>query len=87
MARSDMPLIAEVIPTVAPSCPSWRKSSYSNPSGDCLELTELPGAQIAIRYSQEPDGPTLVFTRAQVAALIQSAKDGRFDGSAGCVLA
>ena len=87
MARSDMPRIAGVISTTAPSGPSWRKSSYSNPSGDCLELTELPGEQIAIRYSQHPDGTTLIFARVQIAALIQSAKDGEFDEYTGCALA
>lgn len=79
MARSGRPLIAGVVSTTAPSCPSWKKSSYSNPSGDCLELTELPGEQAAIRYSQHPDGPTLIFARAQIASLIQSAKDGEFN--------
>jgi hypothetical protein len=86
MAGSDRPLIAGVISTTAPSCPSWRKSSYSNPSGDCLELSELPDEQIGIRYSQHPDGPTLIFARAQIAALIRSAKDGEFNKRAGCAL-
>jgi hypothetical protein len=44
-----------------------------------VELTELAGEQIAIRYSHHPDGPILIFTRAEMAALIQSAKDGEFD--------
>jgi hypothetical protein len=44
-----------------------------------VELTELAGEQIAIRYSHHPDGPTLIFARAEMAALIQSAKDGEFD--------
>jgi Domain of unknown function (DUF397) len=83
MARSDRPLIAGATSTTAPSCSFWRKSSYSNPSGDCLELTELPGEQIAIRYSQHPDGPALILARAQIAALIQRAKDGEFIERAG----
>ncbi|MDT7713257.1 MAG: hypothetical protein QOG46_1983 [Pseudonocardiales bacterium] len=77
MDKSDP--IADIIPITSPSSPSWRKSSYSNPTGDCVELTELAGEQIAIRYSHHPDGPTLIFARAEMAALIQSAKDGEFD--------
>lgn len=79
MDRLDMPPIAEIILTGSPSFPSWRKSSYSNPTGDCLELTELAGEQVAIRDSHHPDGPTLIFARAETVALIQSAKDGEFD--------
>jgi Domain of unknown function (DUF397) len=79
MGRSPMPLIAGVGPIASPSSLSWRKSSHSNPSGDCLELTALAGEQIVIRCSQHSDGPALIFARAEVAALMKSAKDGEFD--------
>ncbi len=41
----------------------WRKSSYSNPSGNCLEIAELAGG-VALRDSRFPDGPVLAFTIA-----------------------
>lgn len=53
---------------------TWRKSSHSNPSGDCVELAELADGQIALRNSRYPSGPTLIFTRAEMAAFISMHK-------------
>ncbi|MCM2579973.1 DUF397 domain-containing protein [Streptomyces meridianus] len=61
----------------------WRKSRRSNPSGNCVELAELPGGEIAVRNSRYPDGPALIYTRAEIATFIDGAKDGEFDGMAG----
>jgi uncharacterized protein DUF397 len=52
----------------------WRKSKRSNPTGACVELAELPGGRIAMRNSRHPDGPTLIYSRAQIAALVTAAK-------------
>jgi hypothetical protein len=52
----------------------WRKSRRSNPTGACVELAELPGGRIAMRNSRHPDGPTLIYGRAQIAALVAAAK-------------
>ncbi len=57
----------------------WRKSSVSNPSGNCVELAELGGDQIAVRNSRHPTGPTLVYTRAEISAFIQGVQGGEFD--------
>lgn len=57
----------------------WRKSSYSNPSGNCVELAELPAGEIAMRNSRHPVGPALVYLRDEVAVFVQRAKDGEFD--------
>lgn len=38
----------------------WRKSSHSNSQGACVELAPLPGG-IAVRDSQDPTGPVLLF--------------------------
>jgi hypothetical protein len=46
-----------------PPIPAWRKSSFSNPSGNCLEAAELAGG-VALRDSRFPDGPALLFTSA-----------------------
>ena len=48
---------------------SWLKSRVSNPSGNCVELAELPCGEIAIRNSRFPDGPALLYTRATVLAM------------------
>lgn len=58
---------------------SWQKSHRSNSQGNCVELAALPTGQIAIRNSRCPDGPALIYTRAEIAALILGMKDGDFD--------
>ncbi|GII91212.1 DUF397 domain-containing protein [Sinosporangium siamense] len=57
----------------------WRKSTYSNPSGNCVELARLAGGDIAVRNSRDPGGPALVYTPAEMSAFIQGAKGGEFD--------
>jgi hypothetical protein len=57
----------------------WRKSNRSNPSGNCVELAQLPGGDIAVRNSRHPAGPALIYTRAEITAFIQGARDGDFD--------
>jgi len=57
----------------------WRKSRYSNPSGNCVEAAGLPAGAVAVRNSRYPDGPALVFTRAEWDAFLLGARDGDFD--------
>ncbi|WP_055547555.1 DUF397 domain-containing protein [Streptomyces sp. NBRC 110028] len=43
---------------------TFRKSSYSDPERECVEVaTNVPGA-VAIRDSKRPDGPILRFMPA-----------------------
>ena len=58
---------------------TWRKSRHSNPSGNCVELAELPAGGVAVRNSQQPSGPALIYPGAEVATFIQRVKDGEFD--------
>jgi len=59
---------------------AWRKSRRSNPSGNCVELAKLPdGAGFAVRNSRDPEGPVLVYTRAEIEAFIAGAADGDFN--------
>jgi hypothetical protein len=58
---------------------NWRKSTASNPSGNCVELAELAGGDIALRNSRFPAGPFLVGTRDAVAAFLHAARSGEFD--------
>ena len=46
-----------------PPARAWRKSSYSNPSGNCVEAAELSDG-VALRDSRSPGGPALAFTSA-----------------------
>lgn len=57
----------------APHPTEWRKSSRSNNGSDCVEVA---AALDRVRDSKNPAGPVL---RADVAALVAVAKNGRFD--------
>jgi hypothetical protein len=58
---------------------AWRKSSHSNSQGNCVEFAELADGSVAVRNSRFPQGPALVYTRAEISALLAGAKDGEFD--------
>ncbi|AUS77377.1 DUF397 domain-containing protein [Actinoalloteichus sp. AHMU CJ021] len=58
---------------------SWRKSRQSGAVGNCVEVAKLTSGDIALRNSRYPDGPALIYTRAEIAAFLSGAKDGEFD--------
>ncbi|MCX5525516.1 DUF397 domain-containing protein [Streptomyces bobili] len=55
----------------------WRKSSYSEQSGNCLELAVVDG-QVLVRESDDP-GVIVCTTSAKLAAFLAGAKAGEFD--------
>jgi hypothetical protein len=58
----------------------WRLAvSRGGQAGSGVELAKLPDGQIAVRNSADPDGPALIYTRAEIEALIGGAQDGDFD--------
>ena len=44
---------------------AWRKSTYSNNGGSCVEVGTGPAGVIAVRDSKNPEGPELAFTSEQ----------------------
>lgn len=58
---------------------TWRKSSFSGASDNCVEVADLPDGSRAIRDSKNPSGGMLRFTPAEWDAFIAGAKDGEFD--------
>lgn len=53
---------------------AWRKSSYSNNGGACVEVaTNLTGL-VAVRDSKDPSGPSLAFSAASWQAFIRAIK-------------
>lgn len=57
----------------------WHKPSRSQGASNCVEFAALETGQVAVRNSHHPDGPALIYTRAEIAALLDGAKNGEFD--------
>ena len=57
----------------------WRKSGRSSAQGNCVETAKVRGDQVAVRNSRHPEGPALVFNKAEMRAFVEGAKDGDFD--------
>lgn len=57
----------------------WRKSRRSGSQGGaCVEVADL-GAVVGVRDSKHPAGPTLAFTRKEMAEFAARVKTGRLD--------
>jgi hypothetical protein len=78
-----MNLIYNGMPASLLAGAEWQKGQASSSQGNCMELAPLPGDCVAVRNSRYPNGPALIYTRAEIAALVQGAKDGEFDHLAG----
>ena len=58
---------------------TWRKSSHSGQSGNCVEVAgSLPGG-VGVRDSKNPGGPALVLTASAWRAFAERVKSGDFD--------
>lgn len=57
----------------------WRKSGRSNASGNCVEMAQTPGGEVALRNSRDPEGPALLFTRDEIIAFVHGVRAGDFD--------
>jgi hypothetical protein len=58
---------------------TWKKSTRSNGSGDCVEVAQLQDGSRLVRDSKDPDGAILTFTPSEWRAFLDGAKDGEFD--------
>lgn len=62
----------------------WRKSHFSNPSGNCVQIAErgntmLIDGKVLVRDSKDPSGPVLHFTKPEWQAFVAGVKQGEFD--------
>lgn len=56
--------------------PQWRSASASD-GMQCVELAAIDGG-VSVRDSKDPDGPTLNFTKGELAAFADGITAGEF---------
>ncbi|WP_190819468.1 DUF397 domain-containing protein [Saccharopolyspora pogona] len=56
----------------------WKKSTYSHPNGNCVEVGWLSGGT-AVRDTKDRDGGFFVVGRARWAEFVASVKSERFE--------
>ncbi|MEU4116340.1 DUF397 domain-containing protein [Kitasatospora sp. NPDC028055] len=57
---------------------SWRKSTYSNGQGDCIEIADGLDDIVPVRDSKDPHGPALSFTPEAWQAFVAGLRAGEF---------
>jgi Domain of unknown function (DUF397) len=61
------------------SSAQWRKSSYSMCTGNCVEFSQLPGGEVALRDSKDQRGPAISFSPGAWGAFVSGLKAAEFD--------
>lgn len=56
---------------------TWRKSSHSGGSGNCVEVAGLRPGAVGVRDSKDPGGRALVFTAQAWQAFTVRVKSGK----------
>ena len=57
---------------------TWRKSSYSNGGGNCVEVADLSDGTRVLRDSKNPDDGVLIFDSEAWASFVAGIKSGQF---------
>jgi len=57
----------------------WRRPWSGGNGGNCVEAMKLADGRVAVRQSNDPNGPALIYTNGEIEAFIQGAKSGQAD--------
>ncbi len=57
---------------------AWRKSTYSNDNGNCVEVGDGLVGSVPVRDSKDPSGPVLLFPAAAFEAFVRAVRAGEF---------
>ncbi|MFE4361508.1 DUF397 domain-containing protein [Kitasatospora sp. NPDC058184] len=57
----------------------WRKSTYSNGGGGCVEVADGYPGIMPVRDSKDPEGPALVFPVREWELFVVAVRSGEFD--------
>ncbi|MEV0153965.1 DUF397 domain-containing protein [Micromonospora sp. NPDC050686] len=57
---------------------TWRKSTRSNGSGNCVEVADNLAGKVGLRDSKEPSGPILTFDPATWFVFVDAVKRSGF---------
>jgi hypothetical protein len=58
---------------------SWRKSSRSGNSANCVEMCRLTDGLLVVRDSKDRSGPVLIFTPGEWKAFTHSVREENLD--------
>jgi hypothetical protein len=64
---------------ITPTHTGWRKSSFSDNDGNCVEIARAGNGSIGVRDSKDPNGPILAFEPSSWLAFTRDVCTGRFD--------
>ncbi|MFD4656125.1 DUF397 domain-containing protein [Kitasatospora sp. NPDC058444] len=56
----------------------WRKSTYSNGQGGCIEVADGYLGVMPVRDSKDPTGPSLVFPIGEWVSFVAAVRSGEF---------